>query len=575
MTDERLARVRALYDEIAFALPFEHWDEYPAVAPRGARYYPEEVTIQNNRARDVRTPCSGACPYCWISDTAIRLRRNERARTGHVGAADIAKYLDLLVSLGTTPYLAGEDTLDDLESLWWTLESYENAVAKYRHEVPKYLSSLVKLHPHERQAVERGEHRRPPAFGFTTCGFYFLKHPERLDDFFSSLRRRLGEDTRLGICVSWDPGKVFSYARRLRLTHAEVYDRMGLTLARFAMHFPATADTDIKDQKYRISMFQHDFRGDTAREGGAAFLRALVAAARRHLRQTRAPLLQVGTQINAFIYYHDRSVRWGIGEGRLGPEDFWPVRELFGTQAMFGLTCRLRNRPYLDFATGTISAEYTFPQILRTPVTPETLERTLVALGIRHPLVRNDGYFRDHVRYALAVLPELAEEPVVSAEQIVSCIYADDRLALKMELVALLDYLLTTEEKAFELTYLPPGLVPFLCADDVLEGYLRYCSSFEPSRSRLLALHATVFDDVSGGVKPLSQVVADNGSTDRGLLLRYLTRTVLAHLARKGILGGSAFDRAQVREESLGPLRCPRPPRPRPDAVSVAAASAS
>jgi len=562
-TADRLARVRALYDQIRFELPFSRWEDYPVSSIPGCQYEPGDFAIQNNRSRDVAGPCSGGCAYCWVSEKARHLRRADRNGRPPIGQDTIDGYVDALVSMGVPVYLGGEDTLDDLESFWWTLAAYEDAVAKYRHAIPKYLLRVINHLPESRQDIERGLHRRPPRFGFTTNGVHFIRNPEHTEQFFRELRDRLASDTALWICLSWDAGKVRSYARRLRIGEDDVYDRMALVLAWFTRYFPSDPCRHINDQKHTLSLFQHDFgTGGTYRETQKAFLMNVMRRAARSVRNMGLSRVDVGTKIVTFRYYTQRGVRWGINEGRLRPSDFWPVSEFFERHPIAALGARIKHKPCLDYASETVSFDYNFQEFLRFRVTPDTLERAFVEFPFSNPVVRQGGHYRDHVRYALAVVPELAAQPVVSPEEIISYIYSDETLKLKIELLAFLDCLLTTETGGGDLLSVPLELMPCVCADDVLEAYLRYCNAVELQKARFTARHGAAFERETSGGKSLTEVIADNRAADRALFRQYLNRTVLARLAERGVFGAEPVDVARIRGQSLGEVRPPRLPYP-------------
>jgi len=557
----RPAHVRSLYDQVNFVLPFSRWEDYPVDGIPGVQREPGEFAIQNNRLRDVMAPCSGACPYCWVSDVVGQSRRARRMPT--IGAETVGGYIDTLVSLGVDIHVTGEDTLDDLESFWWTLEAYERARAKYASVIPKYLQRVAQHQPEKTVEVERGLRRKPPAFGFTTCGWYFISHPEHADAFFRRLRESLASDTALVICLSWDPGKVRSYARRLRIAEDDVHDRMAATLACFANHFPTDPSIDVNLSKYKISLFLHDFgHAGSYRESAMAFLRSIRTRAAGRMGLLGVPALNLGTRVDTFTYFTARSVRWGLREGRLQASDFWPVREVFGCRSPAAVMQSIRYRPCLDFVTETLCVDYNFQELLRIRVTPDTLERALVVTPFNNPVFRKGGYIRDVVRYALAVAPDLADEVAVSLHEILSCISADEVLMLKVDLLALLDSVVTAASPGERPASMPMELLNYLFADDMLEAYLRYCTWPERQRARVIALHGDAFERHTGGVKNLAGVIADNQQSDRALFLAYLTGSVLSELASGGTFGTNDAGAASVRGQSLGAARTPRMPRP-------------
>jgi len=185
---------------------------------------------------------------------------------------------------------------------------------------------------------------------------------------------------------------------------------------------------------------------------------------------------------------------------------------------------------------------------------------------------RKGGYIRDVVQYALAVAPDLADELAVSLHEIQSCISADEALMLKVDLLALLDSLLTAATPGERAASMPLELLNYLFADDMIEAYFRYCTWPEQQRARVIALHGDAFERHTGGVKNLAGVIADNQQSDRALFLAYLTGSVLSDLASRGTFGTNHADAASVRGESLGAVRTPL--MPRPGNATIAAAPA-
>lgn len=441
----------------------------------GEQNYGATLIIQSNRMTDRQLSCSGKlrCWYCYRSEKATtkRLRESEP-----MNLSDITEIVKRAVEDGFgTIQINGDDTLYDVPSL--------NAIAEACRDNP---------------CVD---------FVFFTNGFELLRMADKGKHVFEELSSILGRQSRVKINFSWDPEKVS------RLTSdmcnfpeffgnkEKVFEAMADVMHNFTECFGDTYSTLGNERS--VVVLAHDVMdlSNPERAYNSFYQELSGVLTRRHGFASRYSYPRYGQ------YRFDLTTPEAVERGKSrGYRREMTVTKMYKkmlakakrSSISWGGLCN--PTVFLDVSTMDLAICHARSEYPRKTVSPENFSQTIHELKSnprsRHLFEGSEKQryqaLTKQVGFALTLKPQLSKEKVASFQHLEHLMFLDKELMLKIELLFLLEDVLTSilcePEDFFKVEFIPEQLRGMLQQKDLIETLLRYYSSCEiedvPARIR-------------------------------------------------------------------------------------------